>query len=131
MVFSQVVSRTAELSCFALSHHTRLYSPGFLQPGFLNRPFSPALDLNFNCSPNVFLKSYVVSVYEKRRDPVVSQDNQSLARLRSCALIDTITVLADISTAPTAGASKIPNPARRPAASGIATTLYPAAHQRF
>ena len=43
----------------------------------------------------------------------------------------TMTVLADINIAPTAGESTTPRDARTPAASGIATTLYPAAHQRF
>ena len=55
----------------------------------------------------------------------------NFARRSSCALIATITVLRDISTAPIAGDSTIPRPARTPAASGMATTLYPAAHQRF
>ena len=43
----------------------------------------------------------------------------------------TITVLSDISTAPNAGESTMPIGANTPPASGIATTLYPAAHQRF
>jgi hypothetical protein len=38
-------------------------------------------------------------------------------------LIATMTVLADISTAPTAVASRMPAQARTPAASGIATML--------
>jgi hypothetical protein len=53
------------------------------------------------------------------------------ARRRSWAFTATITVLSDISTAPAAGARTIPQRARTPAASGIAATLYPAAHHRF
>lgn len=47
------------------------------------------------------------------------------------ALTATITVEALISTAPAAGVSTIPAPERTPAASGIATTLYPVAQSRF
>jgi hypothetical protein len=47
----------------------------------------------------------------------------SLARRSSCALIATMTVLADISTAANAGGSRIPLDARTPAAKGIATML--------
>ncbi len=36
-----------------------------------------------------------------------------------------------MSTAPTAGARMMPAHARAPAARGMATTLYPAAHARF
>ena len=57
--------------------------------------------------------------------------DQILARRRSCALIATITVLSDMSTAPTAGDSTMPREASMPAASGIARILYPDAHQRF
>jgi hypothetical protein len=39
------------------------------------------------------------------------------------ALIATITVLADMSTAPTAGVSNTPHDTATPAASGIATAL--------
>ncbi len=46
-------------------------------------------------------------------------------------MIDTMTVEADISTAPQAGLSTMPAEESTPAASGIATMLYPAAHQRF
>src|SRR5215207_9248262 len=53
------------------------------------------------------------------------------ARRSSWALIATITVLSDMRTAPTAGDSRIPWLASTPAASGMAITLYPAAHQRF
>ena len=52
-------------------------------------------------------------------------------RRKSCALIATMTVLADIRIAPTAGESTMPRLASNPAASGMATMLYPAAHQRF
>ena len=55
----------------------------------------------------------------------------SLARRSSWALTATTTVLSDISTAPTAGESTIPLEASTPAASGMAMTLYPEAHQRF
>ena len=47
----------------------------------------------------------------------------SCALRRSCALIATITVLADINTAPTAGESTKPSGARTPAASGMAKML--------
>src|SRR5688500_16626712 len=53
------------------------------------------------------------------------------ARRRSCALIATMMVLNDMSTAPRAGCSRIPHPANTPAARGMATMLYPAAHHRF
>jgi len=42
-----------------------------------------------------------------------------------------MTVLADMSAAPIAGESMIPQRARVPAASGIAITLYPVAQARF
>lgn len=48
---------------------------------------------------------------------------QIFARLRSCALMATTTVLADMSTAPTAGVRRIPQADSTPAASGIATML--------
>ena len=44
-------------------------------------------------------------------------------RSKSWALIATMTVLADISAAPTAGVSRMPQGYATPAASGIATTL--------
>jgi len=44
-------------------------------------------------------------------------------RRRSWAFSATITVEADIRSAPTAGESRIPHGARMPAASGIAKTL--------
>ncbi len=44
-------------------------------------------------------------------------------RRSSCALMATITVLSDISAAPTAGDSTKPQRARSPAASGMATML--------
>lgn len=47
----------------------------------------------------------------------------SLVRRSSWALMATITVLADISTAPSAGDSTTPREAKTPAASGIATML--------
>lgn len=53
------------------------------------------------------------------------------SRRRSCALSATTIVETLISTAPMAGASTNPSGARIPAASGIATTLYPAAQARF
>lgn len=53
------------------------------------------------------------------------------ARRSSWALMATITVLRVMSTAPIAGDSSTPNGTSTPAASGIATTLYPVAHQRF
>ena len=48
---------------------------------------------------------------------------QSGARRRSWALMATITVLSDISTAPTAGERTTPQRYATPAASGIAATL--------
>ena len=48
---------------------------------------------------------------------------QSFARRSSCALIATITVLSDISTAPTAGESRMPARANTPAARGMAMML--------
>jgi len=57
--------------------------------------------------------------------------SQIVVRRSNCAFTATMMVLSDISTAPTAGDSRIPCRARTPAASGIATTLYPVAHQRF
>ncbi len=59
------------------------------------------------------------------------ESRHSCTRLRSWALIATTTVLADISTAPTAGVRKTPHAASTPAARGMATMLYPAAHHRF
>ena len=53
------------------------------------------------------------------------------ARRSNCAFTATIVVLADIKTAPTAGCRTMPQGASTPAARGIATMLYPAAHQRF
>src|SRR5690625_1165553 len=45
------------------------------------------------------------------------------ARRSSCALIATTTVLSDMSTAPSAGCSRIPQAARTPPARGMATML--------
>src|SRR5690606_26294229 len=53
------------------------------------------------------------------------------SRRSGCALMATMMVLSDMSTAPAAGESTMPRDASTPAASGIATMLYPAAHQRF
>lgn len=47
----------------------------------------------------------------------------SRTRRRSCAFTATMTVLSDISTAPTAGWSTMPYGASTPAASGMATML--------
>ena len=47
----------------------------------------------------------------------------STARRSSCALMATITVLSDMSTAPRAGVKRIPQPWSTPAASGMATIL--------
>jgi len=47
----------------------------------------------------------------------------NLARRKSCALMATMTVLADIRTAATAGGRRMPREARTPAANGIATML--------
>src|SRR5690606_10701376 len=55
--------------------------------------------------------------------PVAHTAPYSSVRRSSCAFNATMTVLSDISTAPTAGCSRIPLPARMPAASGIAMTL--------
>ena len=52
-----------------------------------------------------------------------SRPPHNRARRRSCALIATMIVLSDMSTAPTAGDNTIPHGASTPAASGIATTL--------
>lgn len=49
--------------------------------------------------------------------------SQIACRRNSCALTATITVLNDMSTAPTAGESRMPCRAITPAASGIAITL--------
>src|SRR5215470_3853046 len=53
------------------------------------------------------------------------------ARRSNRAFTAQITVLADISTAPTAGPRTMPQCASKPAAAGIATTLYPVAQARF
>ena len=53
------------------------------------------------------------------------------SRCSSRAFTAQMTVLADISTAPTAGPSTMPQWANTPAAAGIAITLYPVAHTRF
>ena len=47
----------------------------------------------------------------------------SLTRFSNCALIATTTVLADMSTAPMAGVSRMPHVASTPAARGIAKML--------
>ena len=52
-----------------------------------------------------------------------SAEAYSLARRSSCALIATMTVLADMSTAANAGGRRMPCVARIPAANGIATML--------
>ncbi len=52
-----------------------------------------------------------------------SPDAYSLTRRSNCAFNATIIVLADISTAPTAGVNTTPHGASTPAASGIATML--------
>ncbi len=53
-----------------------------------------------------------------------------LSILRNFAFMATITVLSDISTAPSAGLRSILKGYRTPAARGIATTLYPVAQAR-
>ena len=65
-----------------------------------------------------------------RSRPVVRDDvfmrssgRHTRARRSSCALIATMIVLADISTAPSAGGGTMPQGASTPAASGIATRL--------
>ncbi len=70
---------------------------------------------------------------DARRD---FRDSRSYAlprstRRKSCALTATTTVDRLMSTAPTSGPSVTPAHANAPAASGMATTLYPAAHARF
>jgi hypothetical protein len=57
------------------------------------------------------------------RECIASSGRQSRTRRSSCALIATMTVLADISTAPIAGDNTKPLDANTPAASGIATML--------
>lgn len=52
-------------------------------------------------------------------------------RRNNSALHATMRVLAVIKTAAAAGESTTPHGAAMPAASGSATMLYPAAHQRF
>ena len=47
----------------------------------------------------------------------------SSAFFRNCALMATITVLADMNTAPSAGVSRMPHDARTPAARGMAKML--------
>ncbi len=61
--------------------------------------------------------------FESQWDSAIGDHPERSARLRNWALIATMTVLADINTAPTAGESKIPIGARTPAASGSANTL--------
>jgi hypothetical protein len=55
------------------------------------------------------------------RHPIDAGHNS--ARLSSCALMATITVLADMKTAPRAGVRRTPHAASTPAANGIATML--------
>lgn len=55
--------------------------------------------------------------------PPPSRRESESPRSRSLALTATITVLAAMNTAPTAGERKNPSPAVRPAASGMATAL--------
>ena len=86
-----------------------------------NSVASPLLWLVVQRSPKLHASSL-------RRDSAV---HYSFARRSSCALIATMTVLADMRTAANAGGSRMPCLARTPAANGIATMLYPAAHQRF
>ena len=62
---------------------------------------------------------------------LVEPSEWKLIRRKNWALIATMTVLSDISTAPIAGESRMPTGASTPAASGSATTLYPAAQTRF
>jgi hypothetical protein len=52
-------------------------------------------------------------------------------RFNNTAFIATITVLADMNTAATAGSKIIPLNAKAPAATGSATKLYPVAQNRF
>jgi hypothetical protein len=59
-----------------------------------------------------------------------SRDYSGILR-SNWALSATMIVLKDISSAPTAGESRIPQFANTPAANGMATMLYPAAHHRF
>ena len=53
------------------------------------------------------------------------------ARRNNRAFNATTIVLTDMSTAPNAAGSTMPQGARTPAARGIAKMLYPAAHHRF
>ncbi len=64
--------------------------------------------------------------YEASARSKLVRVGQAMARRSSCALSATMTVLADMSTAPSAGPSSTPHEARTPAARGIAITLYPA-----
>jgi hypothetical protein len=57
------------------------------------------------------------------REPPPASRSQSSVRRSSCALMATMIVLSDISTAPTAGVRTRPHGASTPAASGIATML--------
>lgn len=57
--------------------------------------------------------------------------DHSAVRRNDWAFSATMIVLTDIRTAPNAGDSVMPHGASTPAASGMATTLYPAAHHRF
>jgi hypothetical protein len=63
--------------------------------------------------------------------PVRSHEAARRTVRSSCALRATTMVEADMRIAPTAGLRLKPAQARTPAASGIATTLYPAAQARF
>ncbi len=66
---------------------------------------------------------FVQAVLPARELRVPIDPRHSCTRFRSRALIATTTVLADISTAPTAGVRRTPHAASTPAARGIAKTL--------
>jgi hypothetical protein len=81
--------------------------------------------------PVVALKAYLARPDDEGGDcvaagPTIREQvsvHHTLTRLSSCAFSATMTVLADMSTAPIAGCSTNPHGARTPAASGRATTL--------
>ncbi len=69
----------------------------------------------------VFININLHFLYEEAND----------CRRKSTAFTATITVESDMRTAPIAGLNTIPQATATPAASGMATILYPVAQKRF
>jgi hypothetical protein len=88
------------------------------------RPPCAAMSGAIHCS-SVVKHPKVALSYRPRKVRMVMEYRllYSRTRFRSWALIATITVLADISTAPSAGVSSTPRDASTPAASGMAMML--------